>query len=80
MKRPKFHPMDLVKVRTPGKHEKLAGQPPGTLIMGKTGTVEIAGLINGAASATGDSMTPAYYIRIDNLPAVLIHEEWLEEA
>ncbi len=48
--------------------------------MGKTGTVEIAGLINGAVSATGDSMTPAYYIRIDNLPAVLIHEEWLEEA
>jgi len=48
--------------------------------MGKTGTVEIAGLINSAVSASGESMTPAYYIRIDNLPAVLIHEEWLEEA
>lgn len=72
--------MDLVKVRTPGRHENLGSQPPGTLIMGKTGTVEIAGLINSAVSASGESMTPAYYIRIDNLPAVLIHEEWLEEA
>ncbi|MCH8893385.1 MAG: hypothetical protein IIB32_07765 [Chloroflexi bacterium] len=80
MKRPKFHPMDLVKVRTPGRHETLGSRPPGTLIMGKTAIVEIAGLINGAASATGDSMTPAYYIRIGELPPVLIYEEWLEEA
>ncbi len=80
MKRPKFFPMDLVRVRTPGRNEKLGANPPGTLIMGRTATVEIAGLINGAASAEGDSMTPAYYIRIDNLPAILIHEEWLETA
>ena len=72
--------MDLVRVRTPGRHEKLGSWPPGTLIMGKTATVEIAGLINGAASAAGDSMTPAYYIRIDNLPPILIYEEWLEAA
>ena len=72
--------MDLVRVRTPGPHEELGTRPPGTLIMGKTATVEIAGLINGATSATGDSMTPAYYIRIDSLPAILIHEEWLEDA
>ncbi len=51
--------MDLVRVRTPGRHEKLGSRPPGTLIMGKTATVEIAGLINGAATAEGDSMTPA---------------------
>ena len=80
MIRPKFYPMDLVRVRTPGRHEKLGSRPPGTLIMGKTATVEIAGLINGAASAAGDSMTPAYYIRIDNLPPILIYEEWLEIA
>jgi len=80
LKRPKFHPMDLVKVRTPGQHEKLGTRPPGTLIMGQTATVEIAGLINGAASASGDTMTPAYYIRIGKLPAILIYEEWLEEA
>ena len=48
--------------------------------MGKTATVEIAGLINGATSDSGESMVPAYYIRIDNLPAILIHEEWLEEV
>jgi hypothetical protein len=48
--------------------------------MGQTATVEIAGLINGAASASGDTMTPAYYIRIGKLPAILIYEEWLEEA
>ncbi len=80
MKRPKFHPMDLVRVRTPSQHEKLGTRPPGTLIMGKTATVEIAGLINGAASAVGDSMTPAYYIRIQSLPPILIYEEWLEDA
>ncbi len=80
MKRPKFHPMELVRVRTPGRHEKLGSRPPGTLTMRKTTTVEIAGLINGAASADGDSMTPAYYIRIDDLPAILIYEKWLEEA
>ncbi|PKB71458.1 MAG: hypothetical protein BZY87_05260 [SAR202 cluster bacterium Io17-Chloro-G6] len=78
MKRPKFYPMDLVRVRTPGRHEKLGSRPPGTLIMGKTATVEIAGLINGAASAEGDTMTPAYYIRIDNLSPILIEEHWLE--
>ena len=55
------------------------------MTMGKTATVEIAGLINGAASADGDSMTPVYHIRIDDLPAILIpailiYEEWLEEA
>ncbi len=72
--------MDLVRVRTPGQHEKLGSRPPGTLTMGKTATVEIAGLINGAASADGDPMTPAYYIRIDDMPAVLIYEEWLEDA
>ncbi len=80
MKRPKFHPMDLVRVRTPGQHEKLGTRPPGTLIMGKTATVEIAGLINGAASAVGDSMTPAYYSRIQGLPPILIYQEWLEDA
>ena len=80
MKRPKFHPMDLVRVRTPGPHEKLGSRPPGTLIMGKTATVEIAGLINGAVSAEGDSMTPAYYIRMGDLPPILIYEEWLETA
>ena len=48
--------------------------------MGKTATVEIAGLINGASSASGDTMTPAYYIRIGDLPAILIYEEWLEDA
>ena len=48
--------------------------------MGQTATVEIAGLINGSASVEGDSMTPAYYIRIPNLPAILIDEKWLEEA
>jgi hypothetical protein len=48
--------------------------------MGKTATEEIAGLINGTTSASGDSMVPAYYIRIDNLPAILIYEEWLEYA
>ena len=77
--------MDLVRVRTPGVHEKLGSRPPGTLIMGKTATVEtatveIAGLINGATSADGDSMAPAYYIRIDNLPPILIEEHWLEAA
>ena len=51
MKRPKFYPMDLVRVRTPSRDEKLGSRPPGTLIMGKTATVEIAGLINGATSA-----------------------------
>lgn len=80
MKRPKFHPLDLVRVRTPGPHEILGSRPPGTLIMGQTATVEIAGLINGSASVEGDSMTPAYYIRIPNLPAILIDEKWLEEA
>ena len=50
------------------------------LTMGKNATVEIAGLISGAASAEGDSMTPVYYIRIDNLPVVLIYEEWLKDA
>ena len=80
MKRPKFFPMDLVRVRTPGVHEKLGSRPPGALIMGKTATVEIAGLINGATSADGDSMAPAYYIRIDNLPPILIEEHWLEAA
>ena len=80
MKRPKFFPMDLVRVRTPGVHEKLGSRPPGTLIMGKTATVEIAGLINGATSADGDSMAPAYYNRIDNLPPILIEEHWLEAA
>ena len=80
MKQPKYHPMDLVRVRTPGQHESLGSSPPGTLIMGQTATVEIAGLINGAASADGDSMTPAYYIRVPNLPPILIHEEWLEDA
>ncbi len=72
--------MDLVRVRTPGQHEKLGSRPPGTLIMGKTATVEIAGLINGASSADGDSMTPAYYIRLENQPPILIDEEWLEPA
>ena len=80
LKRTKFHPMDLVKVRTPGKYEELGPRPPGTLIMGKIATVEIAGLINGGTAADGDSMTPAYYIRINDLPAILIYEEWLEEA
>ena len=75
LKRPKFYPMDLVRVRTPGPHEKLGSRPPGTLIMGKTATVEIAGLINGTASAEGESMTPAYYIRIGDLPQILIYEE-----
>ena len=79
MKRPKFHPMELVRVRTPGLYEKPVSQPPGTLIMGKTATVEIAGLVNGAASADGDSMTPAYYIRFENQPLVFIYEEWLED-
>ena len=59
MNRPKFHPMDLVRVRTPGQHEKLGTRPPGTLIMGETATVKIAGLINGAASSVGDSIMPA---------------------
>ena len=72
--------MDLVRVRTPGRHEKLGSRPPGTLIVGKTTTVEIAGLINGAVSAEGDTMTPAYYIRIGELPPVLIYEEWLEDV
>ena len=76
MKRPKFNLMELVRIRTPGKHEKPSAQSPGTLIMGKTGTVEIAGPV----SANGESMIPAYYIRIGDLPAVLIHEEWLEAA
>ncbi len=80
MKRPKFHPMDLVRVRTPKRDEKLGSRPPGTLIMGKTATVEIAGLINGSASAEGDAMTPAYYIRIDNQSPILIDEYWLEPA
>ena len=80
MNRPKFHHMELVRVRTPGQHEKLGSHPPGTLIMGNTATVENAGLINGPVSADGDSMTPAYYIRIGDLPAVLIYEEWLEDA
>ena len=80
MKRPKFHPLDLVKIRTPGQYEKLGSRPPGTLIMGQTATVEIAGLINGPVSADGDSMTPAYYIRLPNLPAILIDEVWLEEV
>ena len=80
MKRPKFHPMELVRVRTPGPDEKLGPQPPGTLIMGKTGTVEMAGLVKGAASPEGDNMTPAYYVRIEDLPPVLIFEEWLEAA
>ena len=75
MKQPKFHPKNLVRVRTPGQHENLRASPPGTLIMGQTATVEIAGLINGAASAEGDSMTPVYYIRIPNLPPILIYEE-----
>lgn len=72
--------MDLVRVRTPGQGEKLGSRPPGTLIMGKTATVEIAGLINGSASADGDSMTPAYYIRFDDLRSLLIDEQWLESA
>jgi hypothetical protein len=38
----------------------LGSRPPGTSTMGKTATMEIAGLINGAASAEGDFMTPAY--------------------
>lgn len=80
LKRPKFNPMDLVKVRSPGKYEELGPRPPGTLIMGKFATVEIAGLINGGTAAEGEYMTPAYYIRIDDLPAILIYEEWLEEA
>jgi len=80
LERPKFHSMDLVRVRVLGRHEKLGSRPPGTLTMGKTATVEIAGLISGAASADGDSMTPAYFIRIDGLPAILIYEEWLETA
>ncbi len=80
MKRPKFHPMDLVRVRTPVQHEKLGTRPRGTLITGKTATVEISGLIYGAASAVGDSQTPAYYIRIQGLPPILIYEEWLEDA
>ncbi len=70
--------MELVRVRTPSQHQKLGTHPPGTLIMGKTATVEIAGLINGGSSSDGDSMTPAYYIRIGDLPPVLIYEEWLE--
>jgi len=78
LKRPKFQSLDLVRVRTPDKTEKLGANPPGTLIMGKTATVEIAGLISGAASTDGDSMTPAYYIRIDNHPPILIDERWLE--
>ncbi len=73
--------MHLVRVRTPSRHEKLGSRPPGTLVMGKTATADIAGLINGAPSADGDSMTPAYYIRVENHPAVvLIYEEWLKEA
>ncbi len=48
--------------------------------MGKTATVEIAGLVNGAATVEGDSMTPAYFIRIKGLPQILIYEEWLEPA
>ena len=72
--------MDLVRVRTPGQHEKLGSRRPETLIMGKTATVEIAGLVNGAASADGDSMPPAYYIRLENQPPILIDEEWLEPA
>ena len=80
LKRPKFHPIDLVRVRTPGRYEKLGSRPPGTLIMGKTAVVEIAVLISGAASVGGDSMTPAYYIKIGDLPSVLIYEEWLEDA
>ncbi|MBT98339.1 MAG: hypothetical protein CL902_06910 [Dehalococcoidia bacterium] len=80
MKRPKFHPLDMVRVRTPGQHEELGANPPGTLIMGRTATVEIAGLINGASSASGDSMVPAYFIRIDNMSPILIHEQWLEDA
>ena len=48
--------------------------------MSKTGTVEMAGLIKGAASPEGDNMTPAYYVRIEDLPPVLIFEEWLETA
>ena len=70
----------MVRVKTPGKYDDLGSRPPGTLIMGKTATEEIAGLINGTTSASGDSMVPAYYIRIDNLPAILIYEEWLEYA
>ena len=42
MKRPKFYPMELVRIRTPGRDEKLGSRPPGNLMMGKTGTVEIA--------------------------------------
>lgn len=80
LKRHKFYPLNLVRASTPGPHEKLGSRPRGTLIMGKTTTVETAGLINGAASAEGDSMTPAYYIRIGDLPPVLIYEEWLETA
>ena len=66
-------------MRTPGQYEELGANPPGVLIMGRTATVEIAGMINGATSASGDSMVPAYYIRIDNMPAILIQEQWLED-
>ncbi len=42
--------------------------------------MEIAGLINGATSASGDSMIPAYFIQIDGMPSILIHEKWLEDV
>ena len=41
MMRPKFQPMDLVRVRTPDPDERLGSRPPGTLIMGKTGTISL---------------------------------------
>ncbi|HAA94188.1 MAG TPA: hypothetical protein DCE26_00665 [Dehalococcoidia bacterium] len=70
--------MDIVRVRTPGKYEELSSRPPGRLIMGKTATVEVAGLVNIARWNEEGDMSPAYYIRVDDLPLILIDEQWLE--
>ncbi|HAA94187.1 MAG TPA: hypothetical protein DCE26_00660 [Dehalococcoidia bacterium] len=77
-KDPDFLPTQIVRIKQASELRGHSAPAPGEHAMGKTGIVEMAGMVYVMGDDNGTKLVQAYFMRIDGIGQVLAGENWVE--
>lgn len=77
---PKFQSCQLVRIKKSSELENPDGPTPPDNAMGKSGVIEMEGMVYVHGPDKEGAMEQAYFVRIDDIGPVLTGENWLEDV
>ena len=76
----KFQSCQLVRIKTSAEMKDPGPLIPADQSMGKSGIVEMGGMVYVSGPEKSISLKQGYFVRVDGIGPVLTGEDWLEDA